>query len=159
MPEKQNPLRIAIVGGGIGGLCAALSLNHHCTEGSIQIDVFEQAPEYKEIGAGLGIGVNASKLLHRLEVGAAVNKISGHRNGVWITFRRYDTGEDIVTVPVNDRETIRQNPVHRADFLALLVEHVKLRKAATLHANKRCIGLDVSVPKIEKDCRVDYEVC
>lgn len=147
MPEHAKPLRIAIVGGGIGGLCAALSLHHHCPEGSIHIDVYKQAPEYKEIGAGLGIGVNAAKLLHRIGVGDAVNDISGHRNGVWISFRRYDTGEDIVTVPVDDRQKIRQNPVHRADFLSLLVEHVKSRNAATLYNNKRCIELAVSTPR------------
>ncbi len=143
-PDPQRPLRIAVVGGGIGGLCAVLSLHHHCPEGSIEIDVYEQAPVYKEIGAGLGIGVNAAKLLHQIGVGDAVNQISGHRNGIWISFRRYDTGADIVTVPVNDREKIRQSPVHRADFLALLVDAVKARNAATLHNNKKCVGLKVS---------------
>jgi salicylate hydroxylase len=138
MPGKPTPFRIAIVGGGIGGLCAALSLDYHCPEGSIQIDVYEQAKEYEEIGAGLGIGVNAAKLLHRIGIGEQVNEIAGHRNGVWISFRRYDTGADIITVPVNDREKIRQCPVHRADFLALLVENVHRRNAATLHTNKRC---------------------
>ncbi len=142
--DPQNPLRIAIVGGGIGGLCAALSLHHHCPEGSIDIEVYEQASAYKEIGAGLGIGVNAAKLLHSIGVGDEVNQISGNRNGIWISFRRYDTGAEIVTVPVNDQQKIRQNPVHRADFLSLLVSAVKARNAAALHTSKKCIGLKVS---------------
>ncbi|KAL6874721.1 FAD/NAD(P)-binding domain-containing protein [Trichoderma novae-zelandiae] len=142
MPSQKLPFHIAIVGGGIGGLCAALSIHHHCPkDGSVVIDVYEQAPEYKEIGAGLGIGVNAAKLLHRIGVGEDVNKISGHRNGIWISFRRYDTGSEIVTVPVDDRQEIRQSPVHRAEFLALLFGHVKKRNAATLHINKKCIEL------------------
>ncbi|KAL1881462.1 hypothetical protein VTK73DRAFT_3524 [Phialemonium thermophilum] len=144
MAIQQNPFRIAVVGGGIGGLCAALSLHYHSSKiapGAVAIDVYEQAPEYKEIGAGLGIGINAAKLLHRIGVGEAVNNISGHRNGVWITFRRYDTGAEILTVPVNDREAIRQSPVHRAEFLSLLVDAVKSRGAATLHVNKRCVEL------------------
>ncbi|PTB62102.1 FAD/NAD(P)-binding domain-containing protein [Trichoderma citrinoviride] len=142
MPSQKLPFHIAIVGGGIGGLCAALSIHHHCPkDGSVVIDVYEQAPEYKEIGAGLGIGVNAAKLLHRIGVGEDLNKISGHRNGIWISFRRYDTGSEIVTVPVDDRQEIRQSPVHRAEFLALLFDHVKKRNAATLHINKKCIEL------------------
>ncbi|UKZ50465.1 hypothetical protein TrVGV298_004728 [Trichoderma virens] len=142
MPSQKLPFHIAIVGGGIGGLCAALSIHHHCPkDGSIVIDVYEQAPEYKEIGAGLGIGVNAAKLLHRIGVGEDLNRISGHRNGIWISFRRYDTGSEIVTVPVDDRQEIRQSPVHRAEFLSLLFDHVKQRNAATLHINKKCIEL------------------
>jgi len=142
MPGQPRPFRIAVVGGGIGGLCAVLSLHTLCPEGSIHVDVYEQAAEYKEIGAGLGIGVNAAKLLHRIGVGGALNGISGHRNGVWISFRRYDTGEEIVTVPVNDQQKIRQSPVHRADFLLLLVDEVKARNAAVLHNNKRCMKLE-----------------
>ncbi|KAL6872278.1 FAD/NAD(P)-binding domain-containing protein [Trichoderma longibrachiatum] len=142
MPSQKLPFHVAIVGGGIGGLCAALSIHHHCPkDGSVVIDVYEQAPEYKEIGAGLGIGVNAAKLLHRIGVGEDLNKISGHRNGIWISFRRYDTGSEIVTVPVDDQQEIRQSPVHRAEFLTLLFDHVKKRNAATLHVNKKCIEL------------------
>ncbi|RFU79708.1 hypothetical protein TARUN_2514 [Trichoderma arundinaceum] len=142
MPSQKLQFHIAVVGGGIGGLCAALSIHHHCPkDGSVAIDVYEQAPEYKEIGAGLGIGVNAAKLLHRIGLGQDLNGISGHRNGIWISFRRYDNGSEIVTVPVDDRQEIRQSPVHRAEFLNLLFDHVKKRNAAILHNNKKCIKL------------------
>lgn len=144
MPVKGKPFRVAIVGGGIGGLCAALSLHHHCPKGSIQIDVYEQAPQYREIGAGIGLGVNAARLLHAIGIGDAVNDIAGHRNGVWISFRRYDTGAEIVTVPVNDRDRIRQCPVHRAQFLDLLVGSINSRNAATLHTSKQCREVIVS---------------
>ncbi|RFU31723.1 hypothetical protein B7463_g4594, partial [Scytalidium lignicola] len=127
--------RVAIIGGGIGGLVCALSLNHHCP--GIHVDVYEQAAEYKEIGAGLGIGVNAARLLHKLGLGEAINAIAGRRNGIWISFRRGDTGEEIVTPKADDSSPIRQMPVHRAEFLDLLKETVVQRKAATLHTNKR----------------------
>lgn len=139
--------RIAIVGGGIGGLCAALSLHHLCPNGSIHIDVYEQASQYKEIGAGVGIGINATKLLHRIGIGDAVNEIAGHRNGVWISFRRYDTGAEIITVPVNDRGRVRQCPVHRAEFLSLLVDEIERRRAATLHTSKQCYEVVVSTDR------------
>jgi salicylate hydroxylase len=151
MPSlEQKPFVIAIIGGGIGGLFAALSLHHHCAAyGNIKIYVYEQAAQYKEIGAGIGIGVNAARLLHKLGLGEAANNIAGNRNGVWISFRRWDNGEDIVTVPVDDKKPIRQLPVQRSEFLDVLVNAVKERAAATLHTNKRCRRLVVSLSALQ----------
>jgi salicylate hydroxylase len=80
MSKIPNPFRIAIIGGGIGGLFTALSLDWHCKD-DVQISVFEQASEYKEIGAGVGIGVNAAKLLHKIGLGESLNEISGNAEG------------------------------------------------------------------------------
>ena len=140
---EERPFRIAIVGGGIGGLCAALQLHYHCKDVNIAIDVYEQASQYAEIGAGVGIGVNAAKLLHRVGIGDDMNAIAGHRNGIWITFRRYDNGGEIVTVPANDAQKVRQSPVHRAEFLELLLRTVRARGAATLHTKKLCSKIEV----------------
>ena len=65
MVSNTDSFRIAIIGGGIGGLFAALSFHHHCknTGANIQIDVYEQAAQYKEIGAGVGLGINAARLI------------------------------------------------------------------------------------------------
>ena len=145
-PNSVEPFRVAIIGGGIGGLFCALSLHQYCKNDNITIDVYEQASQYSEIGAGVGIGVNAAKLLHRIGLGDAMNNIAGDRKGVWISFRRYDNGDDIVTVPSpsNDQQKIRQLPVHRAEFLEVLLGAVKARDAATLHTKKICGRVDVS---------------
>ena len=58
----MRALRVAIVGGGIGGLSAALAL----LKAGFDVQVYEQAPRFGEIGAGLQISPNASRLLHRL---------------------------------------------------------------------------------------------
>ncbi|KAI7537015.1 hypothetical protein KC331_g11143 [Hortaea werneckii] len=136
--DTAPPFRIAIVGGGIGGLFCALAIHHHCSVGQVspQIDVYEQAAQYKEIGAGVGVGVNAARLIHKLGIGEQLNAIAGHRQGVWIRFSRFDTSESICTVPVNDNETVRQAPCARSDLLDLLLQTVKDRKAATLHTRK-----------------------
>ena len=145
-PTSIEPFRVAIIGGGIGGLFCALSIHQHCRNDNITIDVYEQASQYSEIGAGVGIGVNAAKLLHRVGLGDAMNSIAGDRKGVWISFRRYDNGDDIVTVPSpsNDQQKIRQLPVHRAEFLEVLLGAVRARDAATLHAKKICSKVEVS---------------
>jgi 2-polyprenyl-6-methoxyphenol hydroxylase-like FAD-dependent oxidoreductase len=58
---------VAIVGGGIGGLTLAASLSRQ----SVSVQVFEQDSELREIGAGIAIGGNATRLLHRLGVDLA----------------------------------------------------------------------------------------
>ena len=55
-------LSIAIIGGGIGGIAAALSL----LRAGFDAHVYEQAGEVREVGAGIQISPNASRLLHRV---------------------------------------------------------------------------------------------
>ena len=55
-------MRVGIVGGGIGGLTAALSL----LRAGFDVHVYEQAPALSEVGAGIQISPNASRILHRL---------------------------------------------------------------------------------------------
>ena len=143
--SSESPFRIAIIGGGIGGLFGALSIHHHCTftGAHFKIHVYEQASQYKEIGAGVGIGINAARLIHKLGIGDRLNAIAGHRTGVWISFRRFDDSAEIVTLPVNDNQTVRQAPCARTDFLDLLKDAVEDRKAATLHTKKACQKLEV----------------
>lgn len=109
----------------------------------MEIDVYEQASEFKEIGAGVGLGINAARLVHKVGIGEELNKIAGKRDGIWITFRRFDNSEDIVTVPLDDKQTIRQAPVARSDILDLLRHTIEDRKAATLHTKKQCKRVEV----------------
>src|ERR1044072_2093155 len=75
-------MRIAIIGGGIGGLTAALALRQLGFEPT----VFEQAPELLEVGAAILMWPNAMRVLHRLGVSEAVR---GHgavlEQAIWLT--------------------------------------------------------------------------
>jgi 2-polyprenyl-6-methoxyphenol hydroxylase-like FAD-dependent oxidoreductase len=55
-------MRIIVIGAGIGGLAAALTLGR-C---GFEVQVFEQASELREVGAGVQISPNATRILHRL---------------------------------------------------------------------------------------------
>ncbi|KAI9661725.1 MAG: hypothetical protein M1821_008963 [Bathelium mastoideum] len=136
----SGPLEIAIIGGGIGGLCCALFIHHFCgaTNANVKISVYEQAAQYKEIGAGVHIGPNAAKLLHQIGIGERLNSIAGFRRGVWLTFRRFDNGAEILTIPAKDEGPVRQAPVARAEFLDLLVHTIQERNAAKLYTGKQC---------------------
>ncbi len=60
-----NVSDIIVVGGGIGGLAAALSITN---ETGKSVAVFEQAPEFGEVGAGIQLAPNALEVLDRLGV-------------------------------------------------------------------------------------------
>lgn len=67
-----NPLRIAIVGGGPGGLSSAIALSKLP---NITVTLYEQARELREIGAGIQIGYNCWKVLELL---GAAQDVNGH---------------------------------------------------------------------------------
>ena len=57
-------VQIAIIGGGIGGLTAALALQ----QSGFEFEVFEQAPELLDVGAAIAIWPNAMRILQRLNL-------------------------------------------------------------------------------------------
>ena len=71
--SELTTFSIAIIGGGIGGLALALGLNKHA---NIDYHVYEAAPAFGEIGAGVSIGVNSERALEMIgpEAKAAFDK-------------------------------------------------------------------------------------
>lgn len=140
--------RVAIVGGGIGGLTVALSIANYCPSLTAdQITVYEQAPAYTEIGAGISIGISAGRVLQNLGVYDAIDAISGYRTSVHRSNRRWDTDELIVDASAfnsgSQQEEVRQLWLHRAEFLDVLYDELKKRRCATLETNKRVVSLEV----------------
>src|SRR5260370_34170414 len=78
---------ILIAGGGIGGMAAALALLNRGHD----VDVYEQAPELKELGAGVQISPNGSRALHGLGVLETLRRASceteGNEGRLWNTGR------------------------------------------------------------------------
>jgi salicylate hydroxylase len=143
--HHHDMFRIAIIGGGIGGIFAALSIHHHCKQHGVQIDIYEQALEYGEIGAGVGIGPNSAALIEKLGQMEEALKTAGNRDGVWLSFRRYDTASEVLTVMSPKNGNATQLPMHRAEFLDVLTRAIERRGAARMHTNKRCQGLEVDL--------------
>jgi salicylate hydroxylase len=110
--------RIAIVGGGIGGLTAALALQHF----GYRVAVFEQARELREIGAGVVITPNAMHALNFLGVGDRIANDAGPTEAYLI--RHFQTGEVMkIRATGNDyfeRFGANYHQVHRADLHATL---------------------------------------
>src|ERR1700733_9347461 len=68
----MSKTRILIAGGGIGGLTAALAL----TRRGLEVAVYEQAPELHELGAGVTITPNGSRVLTELGLRPAIERIA-----------------------------------------------------------------------------------
>jgi salicylate hydroxylase len=86
----STPLRIAIIGGGIGGLAASLALRSR----GLDVSVYEQAKQLREIGAGVSIYPNAIRLLEQIGLGDRLEKIGSPITGVTL---RTSQGDLIVT--------------------------------------------------------------
>jgi salicylate hydroxylase len=127
-----EPSRIAIIGGGIGGLSAALSLQHF----GYRVSVFEQARELREIGAGVAISPNAMHALNFLGVGERVTKDAGPAERYLM--RHFQTGAVVSTRWTGpdyfERFGAHYHQVHRADLHAALA-------AAILRNDPDCIFL------------------
>ena len=123
-------MKIAIIGGGIGGLSAAL----HLLKAGLDVHVYEQAPRITEIGAGIQISPNASRLLIRLGLKPAMDAIGVFPQAVHQ--RRWDDGSTLQRAPVGrDVEEAFGAPYyhfHRADLANLL--------AAALPAERIRVG-------------------
>lgn len=64
MNEKgtQAVKRIAVVGGGIGGLTFAIAMRHHGID--VDVDIYEQAGELREVGAAVALAANATRFYY-----------------------------------------------------------------------------------------------
>jgi salicylate hydroxylase len=111
---------IVIVGGGIGGLAAALGLARI----GVNSVVVEQAPELGEIGAGIQIAPNAFHCFDYLGVGDEARKCAVFIDKLQLMDAV--SGAEIVHIPLDEPFRKRfGNPyavVHRADLHAVLLE-------------------------------------
>src|SRR5690349_16674175 len=70
-------MRVIVVGGGVGGLAAAVALGQE----GFDLIVLEQAPELSEVGAGVNLSANAMKALVRLGVDSHIRETSVESEG------------------------------------------------------------------------------
>jgi salicylate hydroxylase len=137
-------MRIIVIGAGIGGLAAALTLRR----AGLDVEVFEQAAELRAVGAGIQISPNASRILGRLGLEDPMRRMGVRPRAIVI--RRWDDGRELARQPLADAcERNFGAPYynfHRADLLDLLSAAVP---AALLHLDHRCVGLTQHADRVE----------
>src|ERR1700716_1486214 len=129
--------RIAVIGGGIGGLTAAHALRRR----KFEVSVHEAAPELKEIGAGVALGPNAMKALRSLDLEEPVRAVAWESE--YQLLRNWRSGRIISKTPrrgyLTDRFCATGCSAHRADPLDVLSAGLP-KDMVTLGA--RCVGVE-----------------
>ncbi len=125
-PSTVHGLRVAIVGGGIGGLSAALCLHrfgHHPV-------VVEQTQTLRAIGAGISLWPNGIKVLNLLGLGPEVASLGGSMQRMAYADRGGRTLIDFPLSRLYERVGERARPIVRAELQELLLASVRSRIGA-----------------------------
>jgi salicylate hydroxylase len=128
--------RILVVGGGIGGLCAALALERQNAE----VIVCEQSPKLSEIGAGIGLAPNAIKALRAFGLEDKINAIGW--GSEFAVVRSWNSGRQISRLYQGDHRARFGAPsltVHRADLLGILAAALR---STDIRLGRRCIAVE-----------------
>jgi salicylate hydroxylase len=139
--------RIAIVGGGIGGLSAALLL----LQRGFDVQVYERAPELLEVGAGLQMGPNAVRIIQSMGLSEELARVASEppymasvrwQDGSRISVRRTDNAREVYGAPYYT--------VHRGELLSLLLQAIPPER---VHVSHTCVG----VAQDGDEVRLDFE--
>jgi len=133
---------ILIAGGGIGGLTAALAL----LKRGFDVDVYEQAPALREVGAGVQLSANGIRVLHELGVLEAFHTLACEAAGKEI--RLWNSGQAWKLFDLGTQSVARYGfsyyLAYRPDLLAVLADGVRREKPDAIHLNASCNGFEQS---------------
>jgi salicylate hydroxylase len=126
---------ILIIGAGMGGLTTALSF----ARAGHEVHLVEQAPALSEVGAGLQVSPNASRILIRLGLGGALQRAMVHPHE--IVLASGGSLRKITHVPCGafaaERWGAPYGVMHRADLQTLLLDAVNAQPNCHLHLGQR----------------------
>jgi len=122
--------KVLIVGGGIAGLASGLAL----ARARAEVRILERAPELTEVGAGVQLGPNVTRILNAWGLSPAIEKVAAYP--VSLKARSATSGEVLASLPLSDMATRYGSPyitIHRADL-----QNVLLNKVQALGVDVRC---------------------
>jgi 2-polyprenyl-6-methoxyphenol hydroxylase-like FAD-dependent oxidoreductase len=126
-------LRIAIAGGGIGGLTVAVALK----EFGFEAEVYEQAPALLDVGAAIALWPNAMRVIERLGLGEMIRTHAGELNEIrWLDQRGFLINQVAIANAV---------AVHRADLQSALLHALP---SSWIKLGQRVIAYDLRKDKV-----------
>jgi 2-polyprenyl-6-methoxyphenol hydroxylase-like FAD-dependent oxidoreductase len=134
----QRP--VLIVGGGIGGLAAALALARK----SKPVRVIEQASEFKEVGAGIQLGPNIFRMFDVLGLTEAVSRLAVFPEN--LIMLDAISGEEVTRVPLG--QGFRAKFIHpyaliyRPDLLGVLLDACRRNELIALETSQKVVAVD-----------------
>jgi len=129
-------MQAIVVGAGIGGLTAAIALR----AAGLDVAVYEQADALREVGAGIQLAPNATRLLHRLGLADALRRVGVKPEA--IEHKRWQDGRILLRQPLG--ETCEQTfgapyyHLYRPDLLAVLAERLP---PGVVRLGHRCVAV------------------
>jgi 2-polyprenyl-6-methoxyphenol hydroxylase-like FAD-dependent oxidoreductase len=140
MSASANQAPVLVVGGGIGGLSTALAL----AQKGIPVQVLEQAPEFKEIGAGIQLGPNVFRMFEVLGLTEQMFHWCAFPEG--LEFRDSITAETIVDMKIDkrfhDKYRAPYGVIHRADMLNVILDACKKSNLIKLAISQKVVTID-----------------
>ncbi|MEJ8824482.1 FAD-dependent monooxygenase [Variovorax humicola] len=142
MSNEGQVKHVVVVGAGLGGLTAALALMRH----GFEVTVLEQAPALGEVGAGVQLSANATRVLSLLGLDDAVEEFGSEPVGKVI--RHWGTGQtwEVADLAGDSREKYG-HPFccfHRADLHKALERGVRRMGPSVIRLDSRCESIDSS---------------
>ncbi|KAJ5105440.1 hypothetical protein NUU61_002787 [Penicillium alfredii] len=126
--------RVAIVGGGLGGMSF---LNAALYAGLKKVQLYEQAPQFAEVGAGVNITSNANRVLDAFGLKESMTRRSSRKLPCYMEYHSYRTGEYLGHIDEFSQPSARL--LHRAHLLESLKERVP---QSSLNLGKRLASID-----------------
>jgi len=131
-------MHVLISGAGIGGLAAALALLRR----GIDVTVFEQAAALREVGAGVQISPNGTRVLEALGLGSRMRELGTATSGKEV--RLWNTGQTWRTMDLGAATTAQYGApyltFHRADLHSMLLDAVTQQKPDAVRLGAKGVG-------------------
>jgi salicylate hydroxylase len=132
-------MRVAVIGGGLGGLAAAAFL---ARAGLEDVQVYEQAAELGEIGAGIQVPPNAVRLLHRLGITDQLDDAGVRLETGW-ELRRWRNGRILYAQQFGTVAEERFGAPYYVAHRARLLEAIRgVLPDGILQLGRRCVGVE-----------------
>ncbi|KAJ6095659.1 Monooxygenase FAD-binding [Penicillium sp. IBT 16267x] len=137
IPQANVPLDVIVVGAGIGGMAAALTLGLR----GHRVVILEGAPKLMEVGAGIQVSPNMLRLFDRWGVSDLIHAQDVALEHIHV--RRWEDGSLLGTMPVN-KTFGQQVVIHRADLHNALIEKALELKNVELRVNSVVTSVEFS---------------
>lgn len=130
--------RVLIAGAGLGGLTAALAL----LQRGFDVEVHEQAPVLREVGAGIQMSANGTRVLYALGLQGALSQHAVQPTGKEI--RLWDSGQSWRLFDLGNESLQRYGypylMLHRADLLKALVDGIMAHGPDIIRLGRKVVG-------------------
>ena len=139
--------KVIIAGGGIGGLTAALALLNR----GFEVTVLEQTPQMGEVGAGLQLSANATRVLFQLGLDKALQEVTNPPGGKFI--RLWNTAEEWKLFDLGDESLVRYGypylMFYRPDLQKVLVDALRQRSPDALVLGAKVVDVSQTPEEVE----------